>query len=270
MWDILDLQDLLLIAVVFLPLERIWQLHHGQGLVRPQLGLDLLHALFTGLFIKMGLIVFVFAGASIAAFLMPPVVEQTVSGWPLYIQAPLAIAIADLGFYWVHRLHHRIPLLWNFHAVHHSIENLDWLAGHRVHPVDQVLTKGAGLLPLFALGFSDVALWVFTATYFWQSTLLHSNVGLRLPWLSRVIALPHFHHWHHANEPQAMDKNFGGQFALFDVVFGTFYAPDDQRLPQEYGTDDPVPNNYVDHLTYPFKAAFSMGDASGPDGGDGE
>lgn len=48
MWDILDLQDLALIAVVFLPLERIWQLHRGQGLVRPQLGLDLLHALFTG------------------------------------------------------------------------------------------------------------------------------------------------------------------------------------------------------------------------------
>ena len=62
--------------------------------------------------------------------------------------------LADLGFYTVHRLFHKIPWLWKFHAVHHSIEEMDWLAADRVHPIDQIFTKGASLLPVFALGFA--------------------------------------------------------------------------------------------------------------------
>jgi sterol desaturase/sphingolipid hydroxylase (fatty acid hydroxylase superfamily) len=54
-----------------------------------------------------------------------------------------AVILADLGFYVAHRLFHGVPWLWRFHAIHHSIQELDWLAGVRVHVLDQLGTKAS-------------------------------------------------------------------------------------------------------------------------------
>jgi len=64
------------------------------------------------------------------------------------------------------------------------------------------------------------------------------------------LASPQFHHWHHANEREAWDKNFAGQLPLLDMLGGTLFMPD--RMPQKYGTDDPVPSLYHRQLAYPF------------------
>ncbi|WP_246672129.1 MULTISPECIES: sterol desaturase family protein [unclassified Mesorhizobium] len=84
---------------------------------------------------------------------VPEALSATVQSQPLWLQAIEALIIADIGFYLAHRAFHAVPFLWRFHAIHHSIEEMDWLAAHRVHPVDQILTKSASFLPLFALGF---------------------------------------------------------------------------------------------------------------------
>ena len=67
-----------------------------------------------------------------------------------WVQVAEMIVIGDIGFYSVHRAFYTVPWLWKFHQIHHSIEELDWLAAARVHPIDQILTKGASLLPIFA------------------------------------------------------------------------------------------------------------------------
>ena len=59
-----------------------------------------------------------------------------------------AVLVADLAQYAVHRAFHRVPLLWRFHAVHHSSRDLDWLAGSRLHLLDAVATRGLVLVPL--------------------------------------------------------------------------------------------------------------------------
>ena len=59
-----------------------------------------------------------------------------------------------VGGYWGHRLSHTVPFLWRFHAVHHSIEEMDWLAAGRLHPLDQAFTQACAILPLFLLGYS--------------------------------------------------------------------------------------------------------------------
>lgn len=251
MWDILGLQMLVLAALVFVPLERLFSTH-PQKLFRQRWTLDLTHALVSGLAIKLGLALILFLVVVSAESFMPAVVGETVSAWPLWVQIPLALLLSDLGFYWVHRLFHAVPFLWRFHSVHHSIQQLDWLAGSRVHPLDQTLTKGASILPVFALGFSETTIVAYGLIYFWQSLLLHSNVNLHLPFLSRIIALPRFHHWHHADHEESFDTNFAGQLAILDWVFGTWYAPADQGLPSQYGTQDPVPSGYLDQLLYPF------------------
>ena len=158
--------------------------------------------------------------------------------------------LADTGFYLAHRAFHAVPFLWRFHSIHHSIEEMDWLAAHRVHPVDQILTKSASFVPVFALDFSSTAILIFTLVYQWQSLFIHSNTRIRVGPLKWLLASPQFHHWHHANEREAWDKNFAGQLPLLDILGGTLFMPD--RMPQKYGTDDPVPPLYHQQLAYPF------------------
>ena len=137
---------------------------------------------------------------------------------------------------------------------------MDWLAAHRVHPVDQILTKTASLLPLFVLGFADSAIAIWAVAYQWQSLLVHSNTRLGLGPLRWLLATPQFHHWHHANEPQAFNKNFAGQLPFLDAMFGTLHLPG-KAMPQRYGTSDPVPPLYHEQLLYPFRRGERPADA---------
>jgi sterol desaturase/sphingolipid hydroxylase (fatty acid hydroxylase superfamily) len=250
MWDLLNLKGLLLAFIVFAPLERLLAIHEGKRILRKAWKLDLFYALFNGLIIRGGLVVIIAATAMLASVLIPQSFQEWVGALPLWVQLPVAIILSDIGFYVVHRLFHTVPALWKFHAVHHSIETLDWLAGHRVHPVDQILTKGASLVPLFTLGFSEATIVLYAAIYFWQSLLLHSNVNLRIGPLRWIIASPQFHHWHHANHTEAYDKNFAGQLSFLDLLFGTMYLPG-KAIPERYGTDEPVPGTFVGQLMYP-------------------
>ncbi|TIU26733.1 MAG: sterol desaturase family protein, partial [Mesorhizobium sp.] len=150
-------------------------------------------------------------------------VGSAVSSQPLWLQLIEIIVIADVGLYWAHRAFHAVPFLWRFHAIHHSIEELDWLAGHRIHPVDQILTKSVSLVPVFLLGFSNSAIALFALIFQAHALLLHANVRLNIGPIRWLIASPQFHHWHHANERAAYDKNFAAQLSFIDKLFGTMY-----------------------------------------------
>ena len=163
----------------------------------------------------------------------------------------MVIVLSDLGFYWTHRLFHAVPWLWRFHSIHHSIEELDWLAATRVHPVDQILTKGVSLIPIVALGFSELAIGVYALLYHWQSFLIHSNVGFGFGPLRLLLASPEFHHWHHSSDREARDRNFAGQLSFLDALFGTLHMPRGE-MPTAYGLDRPMPQRYAFQLLYPF------------------
>lgn len=247
-----DLQSFLLIALVFVPLERLFALRRSQKVLRKGWRRDLVYVFANRLFILAGLVVLV-AGVGVAAHgLVPSELQAAIARQPLWLQVVQAVLLADLGFYGAHRLFHAVPALWRLHRIHHSIEELDWLAAARVHPLDQVATKGASLIPLFALGFSPAAFAVQAAIYMWQSYLVHSNVRIDFGPLRWVIASPAFHHWHHANEPQAYNRNYAGQLSLLDGLLGTLYMPPG-RAPSRYGAE-PVPEDYVSQLLDPFRA----------------
>ncbi len=249
--DLFDFRNLLFVFLVFVPLELILPFHPEQKLVRRAWLQDLLHYFFSGILIKIGLVVLITGTMALSSLIVPTALRDAVLGLPLWLQCLLIVVIGDLGFYAAHRMFHSIPWLWHFHAVHHSIEDMDWLAAHRVHPVDQIVTKGASLIPIFVLGFSEVAIGITVAIYHWHSLLLHSNVRLPFGPLRWLVASPDFHHWHHANQPEAYDKNFSGQLPLWDIVFGTLHMPGN-ALPERYGVDDPVPRTYHGQLAYPF------------------
>jgi len=259
--DLIDLKAILVIALIFVPLEQLFPHHDEQPVLRRQWLNDVFYLLFNGILIKIGLVIVIACIMAITAIYVPAGVGEAVRSQPLWLQTIETILLADLGFYLAHRTFHAIPFLWKFHAVHHSIEEMDWLAAHRVHPVDQILTKSASFLPIFALGFSPAAIAIYAFIYQWQSLLIHSNVKINFGPLKWIVASPHFHHWHHANERQAYDKNFAGQLPLLDAVMGTLYMP--QRSPGKYGTDDPVPTLYHEQLAYPFLPAEKIGQPEG-------
>ena len=254
-----NIASVLLPAIVFVPLERLFAARPSQRVFRHAWFTDVAYLLVNRPIIQFGLVAVIVTLSMAARGLVPTRVQAAFAGQPVWLQVIQILLLADLGFYITHRMFHTVPALWRFHAIHHSIEELDWLAAARVHPVDQILTKAVSLLPVFIAGYSDKALAVFTFIYFWQSFLLHSNVKLSLGPLNRVIATPRFHHWHHANEGLERNTNFAAQLSLFDRLFGTYYLPSD-RAPTRFGVDDPVPGTYLRNLVYPLIPRYAPGD----------
>jgi sterol desaturase/sphingolipid hydroxylase (fatty acid hydroxylase superfamily) len=235
--------------VVFVPLEKLFALR-PQRVFRRGLLTDLTHLLVNNLVVTVGAIVLVVLAAIPFLWIRS---FDLVGRLPGGIAIPLAFVCAFVGNYWGHRLTHQVPFLWRFHAVHHSIEQMDWVASGRLHPLDSAFTQAFTVFPLFLLGyragtFAGVAV-VVTLLALFQ----HANVRLRFPVVRWVINTPEWHHWHHAIDGDARNKNFG--LPVIDKLFGTAYLPAG-KTPRGFGIDDPVPaDGYLRHLAYPFTAA---------------
>jgi sterol desaturase/sphingolipid hydroxylase (fatty acid hydroxylase superfamily) len=171
---------------------------------------------------------------------------------PVLLQAVVILLLMDLAQYWVHRLLHG-DALWNFHAIHHSAVNVDWLTSARFHPVDTVLRSTCVYLLVAALGFSPEAWLLLVPFNVIYSSLVHANLTWSFGPFHYLLVSPVFHRWHHTYAEEGGDKNFAPTFPFIDVLFGTYYEPQALR-PTVFGTPgDPVSNtNIVDQLLYPF------------------
>jgi sterol desaturase/sphingolipid hydroxylase (fatty acid hydroxylase superfamily) len=180
-----------------------------------------------------------------------------------YLQVFLAIWAYDFAVYWRHRLEHTFTVLWSFHAVHHTTEQVDFLTTTRLHPLELafgVLFNAAvnrlGLHPgATALGF---------AIYLYYNYFIHANVRVRFPgFLKYLFVSPFMHQWHHAKDEVAMGKNVGVVFAFHDWLFGTAYHP--ERFPTEFGLSVPPPErvgqSYLRHMLYPLQFAWARAQA---------
>ncbi len=248
--DFFNLTNLLITLLIFLPLERFLPMQPAQKIFRQAWKNDLVYALFNGVIIRSGVTVVILAALA-ARHWVPQTLRAALSSQPLWLQFIEVLLIADLGFYAAHRGFHRIPWLWRIHQIHHSIEALDWLAGTRVHPLDQIITKTASLAPVFMLGFSPRAVLAFSVLYQWQSVFLHANLRVGFGPFRLLLASPTFHHWHHCNDRAAFDKNFAGQLPFIDALFGTLHLPEG-RLPETYGIDQKIPQTYIPQLLHPL------------------
>ena len=242
---------LVLLAAVFVPIERLFALH-PQRVFRPSWRSDVVHFVVNNLLTTVLVAVAVVtAGAGLHAA-VPSGVRATIAAQPAAVQVIEAFLLASLCGYWAHRATHTVPVLWRFHKVHHSVTEMDWLASGRLHPVDQGFTKSCIIVPLFALGFSRAtfgAVLVFTA---FQALFIHANVRFRFGPLRWLIATPEFHHWHHSSDPTAYNSNFAGEFPWMDLVFGTLHLPA-RRMPTSYGIAESTPPGYLRQLAWPFR-----------------
>jgi len=243
--------------LLFVPLEKLFALRR-QRVFRRGFLTDLTHLLVNNALTGAGLVVVVVA-AMIPFFWLRRL--DIAGALPPAAAVAVAAAIVLVGQYWAHRLTHQVPFLWRFHAVHHSIVNMDWLASARLHPLDQVFTQGAVVVPLYLLGFNGGVFGGVVVFFTLLALFQHANVRLRFPVLRWVINTPEWHHWHHAVDREAIDKNFG--VPVVDRLFGTAYLPPGKR-PSGFGTPEPVPPvGYGRHLAYPFTKAARTGLAAG-------
>ena len=236
--------------LLFVPLEKVFALRHDQKVFRRGLVTDLTHLLVNNLLIGVAVVVFVVVAALPLIWVRQfDLAAMLPSGMAIL----LAVVVVFVGNYWGHRLTHRVPLLWRFHSVHHSIEQMDWVASGRLHPIDSGFTQAFTVLPLFVLGYGGGVFAGVTVFITLLALFQHANVRLRFPYLRWVINTPEWHHWHHAIDDEARDKNFG--LPIVDRIFGTAYMPKGKR-PNGFGTHSPVPQTgYLQHLAYPFTAA---------------
>lgn len=249
----MDYTAVFILACIFIPLERLLPLHADQPTLRRDWANDLLYVLLNGFLIRAAFTAVAAAIMAAYAAAFGPDPTPWIGSLPLWVQVIAAIIIADIGYYTAHRICHAVPFLWKFHAIHHSIEEMDWLATHRVHPMDQLFTNTLSLLPLWLLGFSLEAMVIHQALYQIQALLLHSNVKVSFGPLKWLIASPEYHHWHHANERDAYDRNFAAQLSVIDLIAGTMFLPF-RRQPKAYGLTETIPRNYPMQLLHPFRA----------------
>ncbi|PWJ87805.1 MULTISPECIES: sterol desaturase family protein [Mesorhizobium] len=248
--DIFGIKALLICALIFIPFEHLFA-ERPQKIFRKGLAVDLIYLLFNGFIVKVAIVMIAAGALGAAEMLVPQSITQAVSGQPVWLQVAEIILITDIGVYWAHRAFHKIPALWKFHAVHHGIEELDWLGAFHNHPVDIIVTKAVSLTPVYFLGFSDASIALFSMIYFGHTMLVHSNVRIPFGPLKWLIASPQFHRWHHANQREAYDKNFAGQLPVLDMLFGTYNVTGD-KVPEKYGVDDPIPSTYFGQIGYPL------------------
>jgi sterol desaturase/sphingolipid hydroxylase (fatty acid hydroxylase superfamily) len=256
------------LSVVLFALERLFPSVRGQAAWRPDSRIDLLYWFFTPVVTRVVSKAVSIAGVVVVLILLGKHIgPQSASGFGPVMRQPSwlvlleMLLLGDLIGYWTHRWFHG-ERLWNFHAVHHSSTQLDWLSAARVHPVNEILPKLVQAISLAGLGFPLTAIAGYVPFLTFYAILLHANVSWSFGPLRYVIASPLFHRWHHTTEEQGLNKNFAPLLPFMDLLFGTFYVPKGQQ-PERFGTTaTDVPQEFVAQLLFPFRRPKQVAAAS--------
>jgi sterol desaturase/sphingolipid hydroxylase (fatty acid hydroxylase superfamily) len=239
------------VAERLLPFESEWNRSHGDVLT------DICHAIVSGISTtQMMRPVAAAVGVAVAGFLS----RAWDSGlWPVQwhplAQLALALVIAELPQYWLHRWQHEKEWLWRFHAVHHSAPRLYWLNAARFHPVDLGLLYFVGYVPLVVLGCPESTIMLFALFDAVFGMLQHSNIDVRLGIFNRIFSMAEPHRWHHSLELREANTNYGSNLIVWDLVFGTFFLPSRRQSPSAIGIAalPAFPGGYVAQLAAPFR-----------------
>jgi len=135
----------------------------------------------------------------------------------------LWFVLFDFARYISHFLMHKSPWLWRFHNLHHAATEFNILNGIRVSLSEYFFNKVVSIVVLLILlGVPRPESFFFVMLIYRIFDLIqHSD----LPWdygiFRYLIVSPRFHRFHHSNQPQDLDSNYGNIFSFWDYLFGT-------------------------------------------------
>lgn len=246
-------------VLVILGMERLWYIYQ-QPLWRPGLISDILYtyqnvALQWLFWAKSPIIVEGLLTMLIATHFFPPqedgFLQGSLADKSFAISFLTLVFFGETAFYAVHYICHKVPVLWEFHRVHHSSVIVDSFSTSRFHIFERI----AFTLPnIVCMAYFQVRLEIIVVYFFFRSFMdryIHSNInGPR--WTHKIfLSSPHFHRWHHAVDPEARDKNFSGDFIFYDLLFRTAYDPKDKPPPNVFG-EPGYTNNIILQQFMPF------------------
>ncbi|MFY0615959.1 sterol desaturase family protein [Shimia sp.] len=154
----------------------------------------------------------------------------------------LAVLLADVTYYWEHRIAHRVRILWTQHAVHHSSRDYNIVTAVRFGPLESLWSFVAHI-PMVLVGFSpDI---VFGSVILVQAyqTWLHTELIGQLGPLEWVLNTPSHHRVHHGCDDKYIDKNYAGILIIWDRVFGSFQVEEERPrygLTTDFDSHNPV------------------------------
>jgi creatinine amidohydrolase/Fe(II)-dependent formamide hydrolase-like protein/sterol desaturase/sphingolipid hydroxylase (fatty acid hydroxylase superfamily) len=197
------------------------------------------------------------------------------NSWAILTYTIVSILIFDFAVFLTHWMMHKIPVLWEFHKVHHSAEMLNPLTLFRMHPLDLFITatvaslfNGFGVAGLFYLtkqAPQELTMFginiVLALFYFFGYNLRHSHIWLNYPaWLSHILVSPAQHQVHHSSDPKHWNRNMGLIFSFWDKLFHTLYIPRGyEKLSFGLSAVEPNPFKTVTEFYYkPFVRAYEQ------------
>jgi sterol desaturase/sphingolipid hydroxylase (fatty acid hydroxylase superfamily) len=228
---------LLLVSALCVILERLWPWRREQKLLRRQFVQDLFWLFFNGQYAG---ILTAYLGAFAFAWAMPAIERarslNLLSEQPLWVQFLVFFVLKDFLEWGIHNLLHRVPWLWEFHKVHHSIEQLDWIGNFRFHWMEIIVYQGLTYFPLVVLGVDWRVILVIAIVGTLIGHLNHSNLNISWGPLRYIINSPRMHVWHHDYDLPA-DRCHGVNFAvclsIWDWLFATAYWPAKEQSPTQ-------------------------------------
>ncbi len=248
-WLILDL---LIMALLFVPIELAFPKNKKQTKFHKEWRTDLMYFGISHLAIQLFGVLTKKPAVEFFGWMNLDQVHIWIRELPFLVELFLALVITDIFQYWAHRFFHSHHYLWRFHSIHHSTENMDWLAGSRTHFIDIFFTRSVSYIPLYVLGFSTLTFNVYIVFIAVHAVLIHANTSINFGFLKYLITTPQYHHWHHCEEPEHYGNNFAVVFPFIDKIFGTYYLPG-KKWPKGTGlVDASFPKGFMKQLVFPF------------------
>jgi sterol desaturase/sphingolipid hydroxylase (fatty acid hydroxylase superfamily) len=246
------LLDLLLMTIIFIPIELFFPKNKNQTKFHAEWRTDLVYFIISHLFIQIFGIISQKPAILFFGWIGLDKVHIWIQQLPFLIALVLTFVVTDLFQYWAHRIFHNHVYLWRFHSVHHSTQHMDWLAGSRTHFVDIFFTRAMAFVPLYVLGFPPAVFNIYIVFIAIHAVLIHSNTRINFGFIKYIFATPQYHHWHHCEDPKYYGKNFATVFPFIDMIFGTYYLPGNV-WPEGTGVhESQFPKGFIKQTIYPF------------------
>jgi len=252
---------LLALSLLVWLLEVVFPWRKEQSIVRKDFWLDGFYMFFN--FFLFSLILFNaisnvgvnFFNQFIALFGIRNVISFHIQQWPIWCQYLLMFILADFIQWNIHRLLHKNKYLWEFHKVHHSVQEMGFAAHLRFHWMESVIYKTIQYIPLAMIGFGIQDFFIIHIIAVAIGHLNHANIKLTYGPLKYILNNPVMHLWHHARHlPEGRyGVNFGLSLSIWDYLFKTDYIPNENGS-EPLGFDDmeKFPTSFIKQEIYPF------------------
>ncbi len=250
------------ISVIFFLVEVLNPWRKKQKILRQDFWLDLFYMFFNIILISMigfnaasDVVAELFNDFLAWAFGIQNLVAISVASLPKWGQLLLMLVLADFVSYWIHRLLHRVPFLWEFHKVHHSVQEMGFAAHLRYHWMENVVYKTLQYIPLAMIGFGINDFLIIHIFNLAWGHFNHANTNISIGWLGYIFNSPRMHIWHHARHiPEGKyGVNFGLTFSVWDYIFGTDYIPENGKdIPLGFEDVEDFPKDFITQQLHPL------------------